>query len=179
MPNRRQAIIWTSGDPIHWRIYVALGGDELAWARFRCPCWGWACSVFVHSLFALSSQQAQPFLSCKACRAVSLDWANWEQTPSPGGTPSLRVSRYAQRLCPPFSASGWSFCSPLPILPCLPCYLDLVGSHFEAPHFQHVDDLLPPKNWPYLSFIQILLGPILNFESLCIVNLNLIQSLNG
>ena len=29
MLNRRQAIIWTNGDPIHWRIYEALGGDEL------------------------------------------------------------------------------------------------------------------------------------------------------
>ena len=28
-PNRRQAIIWTNTDLIHWRIYVALGGDEL------------------------------------------------------------------------------------------------------------------------------------------------------
>ena len=27
-PNRRQANIWTNGDPIHWRIYAALGGDE-------------------------------------------------------------------------------------------------------------------------------------------------------
>ena len=25
-PNRRQAIIRTNADPIHWRIYVALGG---------------------------------------------------------------------------------------------------------------------------------------------------------
>ena len=29
MPNRRQAIIWTNADLIHWCIYVALGGDEL------------------------------------------------------------------------------------------------------------------------------------------------------
>ena len=29
MPNRRQAIIWTNTDPIHWRIYAALGEDEL------------------------------------------------------------------------------------------------------------------------------------------------------
>ena len=29
VPNRRQAIIWTNADPIHWRIYAALGGDEL------------------------------------------------------------------------------------------------------------------------------------------------------
>ena len=28
-PNRRQAIIWTDDDPVHWRIYAALGGDEL------------------------------------------------------------------------------------------------------------------------------------------------------
>ena len=28
-PNRQQAIIWTNADPIHWRIYAALGGDEL------------------------------------------------------------------------------------------------------------------------------------------------------
>ena len=25
----QQAIIWTNDNPIHWRIYVALGGDEL------------------------------------------------------------------------------------------------------------------------------------------------------
>ena len=24
-----QAIIWTNADPVHWRIYAALGGDEL------------------------------------------------------------------------------------------------------------------------------------------------------
>ena len=28
-PNRQQAIIWTNADHIHWRIYAALGGDEL------------------------------------------------------------------------------------------------------------------------------------------------------
>ena len=28
-PNRRQAIIWTTADPVHRRIYAALGGDEL------------------------------------------------------------------------------------------------------------------------------------------------------
>ena len=27
--NRRQAIIWINAVQIHWRIYVALGGDEL------------------------------------------------------------------------------------------------------------------------------------------------------
>ena len=29
VPNRRQANIWTNADPIHWRIYAALGGDKL------------------------------------------------------------------------------------------------------------------------------------------------------
>ena len=29
VPNRRQAIIRTNADPIHWRIYAALGEDEL------------------------------------------------------------------------------------------------------------------------------------------------------
>ena len=27
-PNRRQAIIWTNADLIHWRIYTAPGGEE-------------------------------------------------------------------------------------------------------------------------------------------------------
>ena len=29
-PNRRQVINWTNADPVHWRIYTALGGDELS-----------------------------------------------------------------------------------------------------------------------------------------------------
>ena len=29
-PNRRQSITWTNTDPVHWRIYGALGGDELS-----------------------------------------------------------------------------------------------------------------------------------------------------
>ena len=36
--------------------------------------------------------------------------------------------------------------------------------HFEKPHFQHVDDLFAPKIDQIYNFIQILLGPILNFE---------------
>ena len=28
-PNRRQAINWIDSDPIHWRIFAALGGNEL------------------------------------------------------------------------------------------------------------------------------------------------------
>ena len=29
MPNRRQAITWNNADPVHRRIYAALGGDDL------------------------------------------------------------------------------------------------------------------------------------------------------
>ena len=29
MPNSRQATIWTKADLIHWRMYAAVGGDEL------------------------------------------------------------------------------------------------------------------------------------------------------
>ena len=28
-PNKRQDIIWTNADPIHWSIYAVLGRDEL------------------------------------------------------------------------------------------------------------------------------------------------------
>ena len=28
-PHRRQAIIWTNSDTVHWRIYATLEGDEL------------------------------------------------------------------------------------------------------------------------------------------------------
>ena len=33
--NWRQAIIWTNADPIHWRIYVPLGGDELTYKQLE------------------------------------------------------------------------------------------------------------------------------------------------
>ena len=36
-PSRRQAIIWTNADPIHWRIYVAPGGDGLIKSVPRLP----------------------------------------------------------------------------------------------------------------------------------------------
>ena len=30
-PIPRQAIIWTNSEPIPWRIYAALGGEQLTW----------------------------------------------------------------------------------------------------------------------------------------------------
>ena len=35
-PSRRQAIIWTNAHPINWRIYTALGGDELIHSVHIC-----------------------------------------------------------------------------------------------------------------------------------------------
>ena len=34
--NRRQAIIWTNADPVHWRIYAVLSGDELNVLFLKC-----------------------------------------------------------------------------------------------------------------------------------------------
>ena len=36
-PKRRQAIIWTNADLIHWRIYATLGGVELYLGGFWQP----------------------------------------------------------------------------------------------------------------------------------------------
>ena len=40
VPNRWQAITWTNGYPVHWRIYVALGGDELI-LMLACKFYTW------------------------------------------------------------------------------------------------------------------------------------------
>ena len=37
-PNRRQAIIRTNADPVHWHIYAALRGDELNHADEKDAC---------------------------------------------------------------------------------------------------------------------------------------------
>ena len=60
------------------------------------------------------------------------------------GTPSLKVSRYAPRFCPPFSASGRSFCPPK-FYHVYHFIQNLLGLISKAPHFQYVDDLIAPK----------------------------------
>ena len=57
-PNRRQAITWTNADPIHWRIYEALGGDELNGLR-----------EFVLSIYHNSS-----WLLCWQCYDRMMSW---------------------------------------------------------------------------------------------------------
>ena len=83
--------------------------------------------------------------------------------------PSLNVSRYAPRFCPPppppppFSASGRSFYPPKfdHVYHFIQILLGLIS---KAPHFQYVDNLFAPQIEKIYRFIQILLGPILNFE---------------
>ena len=48
----RQAIIWTNTDPIYWRIYATLGGDELTQMFIVSVCKSlstvWAPKYFIH-----------------------------------------------------------------------------------------------------------------------------------
>ena len=37
-PSRQQAIIWTNDDPVRWRIYAAVVGDELISDQCQCFC---------------------------------------------------------------------------------------------------------------------------------------------
>ena len=67
-----------------------------------------------------------------------------------GGTPSLTVSRYVPRFCPPFGI--WTIFLPHKIWPWLPFYSDLVGSDFEAPHF-HPISFWPPKLTKFIIFL--------------------------
>ena len=48
VPNRRQAIIWTNVDPIHWHIYVALGKDELMqyWKKWHVLYWNQTLVIY-------------------------------------------------------------------------------------------------------------------------------------
>ena len=78
------------------------------------------------------------------------------------GTPSLRVSSMRRGFAPLFRHLDDLFAPK--IWPCLLFYSDLVGSHFEAPHFQHIDAPFAPQIDQIYHFIQILLGPVLNFE---------------
>ena len=32
---RRQTITWTNDDPVQWRIYAAIGEDELTWYKLK------------------------------------------------------------------------------------------------------------------------------------------------
>ena len=41
-PTRRQTVIWTNADPVHWRMYAVLGEDHVymtAMMAIKSPCW--------------------------------------------------------------------------------------------------------------------------------------------
>ena len=77
-------------------------------------------------------------------------------TENPGGrgTPSLRASRYAPWFCPPFSASGRSFC-PQKFDHVYHFIQILLGPISKPPNFQQVDDIFAPKIDQIYDFIQI------------------------
>ena len=43
VPNRRQAIIWTNADSVHWRIYTALGACVKCHDVIILRQWQWSC----------------------------------------------------------------------------------------------------------------------------------------
>ena len=83
MLNRRQDIIWTNADLIHWCIYAALGGDELIYSL----------GLVMHLCIIIIPPAQQ---SC---------WGGYI-----GFTPSVRLSVRPSRIpCPlcSFYSSGW------------------------------------------------------------------------
>ena len=76
--------------------------------------------------------------------------------PGGGGTPSLRVSRYAPRFCPPFSASGRSFCPPK--FDHVYYFIQILLGPISKPTFSACRCSFCPPNWPNLSFYSDLVG---------------------
>ena len=62
-PHRRQAIIWTNADPIHWRIYAALGGGGISWEGYpilqKPP-----CSVLIETSLWITTTSEFKLISC-------------------------------------------------------------------------------------------------------------------
>ena len=71
-PNRRQAIIWTNAEWIHWHIYAALGGDELKgfhWKYYHLCVWICVYSYITNkklNFFQLAFLQCDRFLEFHA-----------------------------------------------------------------------------------------------------------------
>ena len=47
---KRQAITWTDADPVHWRIYAALRGDELRSSKYMSTRFMICISNYFHGL---------------------------------------------------------------------------------------------------------------------------------
>ena len=84
-PNGRQAIIWTNAAPILWRIYAALGGDELNSKRLTAKSGNVVMNV---SLWNFSGISAAALWSCltnfraigKALTQISLQVQNFKRS---------------------------------------------------------------------------------------------------
>ena len=75
-PNRPQAIIWTNADPVRWRVYAALGGDELMAESFIWIEWNAiflsVCSRQISTTFLLR-------LLVGSCNAVQYNTMSMQQ----------------------------------------------------------------------------------------------------
>ena len=83
-PNRRQAIIWTNPDPIHWRLYAALremnqyiitlnGKDNLASSDLN----GYTANIKWKSLVIYDGSHEVPLTRWQLDRFQKKTWDNW------------------------------------------------------------------------------------------------------
>ena len=70
-PNRQQAIIWTNVGPVHWRMYGALGGDELICAFYAGL---WSITVFPVEIDSVTTVTT---VVCTVVIIVTSYWARW------------------------------------------------------------------------------------------------------
>ena len=63
-PNRRQAIIWTNAEPVHWCIYASLGGDELKRISIEYIPWNMCttCVLLCYDYYDIISSQQIPMI---------------------------------------------------------------------------------------------------------------------
>ena len=110
-PDRRQAIIWTNADPIHWRIYAALGGDKLShwsiWLRLQTDNiisvqshWH---SPLIHSLFPWNNLSMSTLISETSINNIQqqCSWASF------GNECCLCVIKTALMVCVLASRQWW------------------------------------------------------------------------
>ena len=86
VPNRRQAIIGTNVDPIHWRICAALG-DELK-PRVYVRIWN------QHKGYASSSSIYTRWNITECCEVLK---SSWIYAKKPGGWFNIKISSYQYR----------------------------------------------------------------------------------
>ena len=72
MSYRRQAIIWTNADPVHWRIYAALGEDELTtWGTYVAVTQRTGPPSIAITACHLCSDKSLPVMPSRQCQHVN------------------------------------------------------------------------------------------------------------